>query len=284
MSNRIVVTGGSGFVGTPTVKALREKGYDVFNYDLKEGCDVRDYSQLVSKINFGDKILHLAAIARFAEADEDPKTAFETNVEGTRNVAKVARQLGCERLVYSSTGSVYMPIKTEPPMKESDKTIGNSVYGCSKNIGEIYVKESGVPYVILRYAHLYGEGKLKHGAIGGFIDRMERGLAPVLYGGKQSNDFTYIKDVVDANIKALETPNVNDIYNIGTGEELTVEDVFKIMSEFFDYHPDYERVEMRTVDPERFLFDISKAKSKLGFTARYDFQKGMADWFKKEAK
>lgn len=277
--HRILITGGSGFVGSPTIKALKKKGYRVMNYDLKEGYDIRDFNQLLSTVKNGDKILHLAAVARFGEADEDPKKAFETNVLGTKNVIEVANTLGAERVVYSSTGSVYMPIKKDPPMTEDFPTVGNSVYGCTKNLGEIYVKEAEVPYVILRYAHLYGDGKIGHGAIGGFIDRMERGLAPKLYGGKQSNDFTYIKDIVDANIKALETDNTNQVYNIGTGEELTVEEVFDLLKEFFHYEKEYEREEIRTVDPDRFLFDVSKAEKKLGFKAKFNFNGGMHDWF-----
>jgi len=281
MKQRIFVTGGSGFVGTPTCKALEEKGYEVFNFDLKTGHDIRDISDLFEHIQKDDIVLHLAAIARFAEADEDPVTAFETNVEGTRNVCEASADIGVKRIVYASTGSVYMPIHEEPPITEDFKTIGNSVYGCCKNVGELYIKhiKEVVPHVILRYAHLYGEGKIGHGAIGGFIDRMERGLKPKLYGGKQSNDFTYIKDIVDANILAIETENVNEAYNIGTGEELTVEDVFDVMGDYFDYKPGYERIEMRTVDPLRFLYDMSKAEKKLGFKAKWDFKAGMKDWF-----
>jgi len=187
---RVIVSGGSGFVGKPTIHALKELGYTVFNYDILEGYDIRDRWQLESVVEKGDKILHLAAVARFAEADDNPLLAYETNVYGTRNVGKVAKAKGAERIVYSSTGSVYMPIEETGAITEEFKARGNSVYGCSKFLGEEYVRKYEVPFVILRYAHLYGEGKIGHGAIGGFIDRMERGLAPKLYGGKQGNDFT----------------------------------------------------------------------------------------------
>lgn len=278
---KIVITGGSGFVGGNTIPALKEKGYEVLNFDLKEGYDIRNENELRNVIEAGDKVLHLAAIARFAEADADPLLAYVTNVLGTKNVANVCKEKGVERLVYSSTGSVYMPIEQEPPITEELKARGNSVYGCAKYQGELYIKQAEIPYVILRYAHLYGEGKIGHGAIGGFIDRMNRGLSPVLYGGKQSNDFTYIKDIVEANIKALETENINDTYNIGTGEEMTIEGVFETLADIFDYHKEFERLPMRTVDPLRFVFDVSKAKSKLGFEAKYSFKQGMTDWLKK---
>lgn len=281
-SKRIVVTGGSGFVGSHTIKALEEKGYDVFNYDLVGGNDIRNLEYLKFFLEEGDKVLHLAAIARFAEADNDPLLAFETNVIGTKNVAEACKFAKVERMVYSSTGSVYMPIEQEPPITEEFKCRGNSVYGCSKYIGELMIKKVGIPYLILRYAHLYGIGKVGHGAIGGFIDRMNRGLAPRLFGGKQSNDFTYIQDIVQANILALETDNpkaINQVYNIGTGEELTTEQVFEILRKHFKYDKEFDRLPQRTVDPLRFVYDISKAKKLLGYKPNFTFEGGMRHWY-----
>lgn len=275
----IVVTGGSGFVGKNTIEALQKLGYPVLNFDLTEGLDIREYKIVKKYIEKGDRVLHLAAIARFAEADDDPLLAYETNVIGTYNVARACKEKGAERLVYSSTGSVYMPIEEEPPITECFRARGNSNYACSKHLGELMIKKVGVPHIILRYAHLYGEGKIGHGAIGGFIHRMERGLAPQLYGGKQSNDFTYIKDVVQANLLALETDKMNEVYNIGTGEELTTEKVFEIMRRKFKYDKEFERIAGRSVDPGRFVYDISKAKTFLGFNPQYSFEKGLEDYY-----
>jgi len=277
---KIIVTGGSGFVGKPTIAALREKGYEVFNYDILEGYNLLNLEQLKGVIHPGDKVLHLAAIARFTDADADPLLAYETNVKGTENVALACAAKGAERLVYSSTGSIYMPITKEPPITEEFQGKGNSVYGCSKYVAELIVQREKTPYIILRYAHLYGEGKIGHGAIGGFIARMDRGLAPVLYGGQQSNDFTYILDVVQANLLALESPHLNEVYNIGTGEELTTERVFEILRDLFGYNKEFEKLPMRTVDPLRFAFDISKAKEKLGFNPEYNFKAGMAHYLR----
>ena len=284
--NKIVVTGGLGFVGTHTSKALRERGYIVLDYDLKQGMDIRIFEQIYAVIQPGDKVLHLAAIARFSEADQDPLNAYVTNVDGTYHVAQACEIKGAERLVYSSTGSVYMPIQEEPPITEKFGAKGNSVYGCSKYIGELWIKNEcdKVPYIILRYAHLYGEGKIGHGAIGGFIDRMNRGLAPTLYGGAQSNDFTYILDIVQANILALEAPKKawNQEYNIGTGYELTTEEVFIQLQKFFKYDKEFERLEQRTVDANRFVYDISRARKFLGYKPQFNFEQGMKDWYDKK--
>ena len=218
---KILITGNLGFVGSETERLFKERGLEVVGFDLMNRQDIRDANQFEEavKITQPDRILHLAAIARFSDADKDPKLAHETNVMGTKNVAYVAARYKIP-IVYSSTGSVYMPIKRTPPITEDFETLGNSVYGVTKNLGELYIKHFGNPYIILRYAHLYGKEKRHHGLIGGFLERINRGLAPTLYGGQQSNDFTYIKDVAEANFLAVTAPwdKWNQIYNIVTGE------------------------------------------------------------------
>jgi nucleoside-diphosphate-sugar epimerase len=281
---RILITGGLGFVGTAT----RPKDEDYYHrpehnwfiFDAMRGQDIRDKAQFAAAVDEWkpDRILHLAAIARFADADADPVKAVETNAIGTKNVAEVASERHIP-LVYASTGSVYMPIKQKPPITEEFQVCGNSVYGCTKYAGELYVRQSKAPWIILRYAHLYGKEKRMHGLIGGFLDRITRGMAPTLYGGRQSNDFTYIKDVARANLIALESPwdKWNQVYNIGTGEELTAEDAGKIVCEVFGYKGEIDIKEQRTVDPDRFVFDCSKAQTMLGFKSEYDFRTGLED-------
>jgi nucleoside-diphosphate-sugar epimerase len=280
---RILITGGLGFVGTATrpkfdLSCRPEKYWNIF--DAMWGHDIRDKAQFAATVDEWkpNRILHLAAIARFADADADPVKAVETNAIGTKNVAEVASERHIP-LVYASTGSVYMPIKQKPPITEEFQACGNSVYGCTKYAGELYVRQSKAPWIILRYAHLYGKEKRMHGLIGGFLDRINRGMAPTLYGGRQSNDFTYIKDVARANLIALESPwdKWNQVYNIGTGEELTAEDAGKIVCEVFGYKGEIDIKEQRTVDPDRFVFDCSKAQTMLGFKSEYDFRTGLED-------
>jgi len=280
---RVLITGDKGFVGSETRKLLEAEDHEVIGYDLMDGYDIRDAEQLLDKVQRErpDAILHLAAIARFADADKDPKLAFETNAVGTANVAMVAKKTHT-KVVYASTGSVYMPITDfTGSIKEDWPAKGNSVYGCTKYAGECYIREV-TPHIILRYAHLYGKEKRMHGLIGGFLERIERGLAPTLYGGKQSNDFTYIKDVARANVLALTAPwdKWNQVYNIGTGEELSAEEAGKLVCDVAGYKGEIELKEQRTVDPEKFLFDVSKASRMLNFTYEYDFEKGLKDMFK----
>ena len=278
---KIFLTGQLGFVGVETQKLLEKEGHQIIGYDLMSGFDICDFNQLDKTIsqNRPDRILHLAAIARFADADRNPKLAFETNVIGTANMATISKKYHIP-IVFSSTGSVYMPIKNEPPIKEDWPATGNSVYGCTKRLGEIYIEQCN-PYIILRYAHLYGKEKRMHGLIGGYLDRINRGLAPKLYGGQQSNDFTYILDVTRANCLALIAPwdKWNQIYNIGTGEELTAEDAGQLICEITGYKGKVEKEKAREVDPQRFVFDCSKAESMLNFKATYNFRDGLEHMF-----
>lgn len=275
---KILITGHHGFVGKATEDLLVRQGHDVVGYDIMDRDDICDSDRLKQVINQTSphRILHLAAIARFADADKDPIKAFETNALGTAEVAKLSSQHSIP-LVYASTGSVYMPIKQAPPITEEFPACGNSVYGCTKYAGELYVRKSRAPWIILRYAHLYGNEKRHHGLIGGFLDRINRGLAPTLYGGQQSNDFTYIADVAKANVMALTASwdAWQQVYNIGTGEELSAEAAGRMVCEAFGYRGLIDVKEQRTVDPDRFVFDCSKAERMLGFKADYDFRAGL---------
>ncbi len=279
---KILITGNRGFVGSETEKLLTKQGHHVVGYDLMDGFDVRDLNQFEQVVleQRPERILHLAAIARFSDADANPQLAFETNVIGCVTVATIAKKYHIPT-VYSSTGSVYMPITDfTGSIKETWTAKGNSVYGCTKFAGETYISSIN-PHIILRYAHLYGKEKRMHGLIGGFVERISRGLAPTLYGGKQSNDFTYIKDIARANLAALTAPwdKWNQVYNIGTGEELSAEEAGKIICKATGWKGKIEVKEGRTVDPERFLFDCSKAERMLGFKAQWSFANGLKDMF-----
>lgn len=278
---KILITGNLGFVGQETQALLVKEGHTVLGYDIMLGGDIKDLQQFENAIliHKPDRVLHLAAIARFADADKNPRLAFETNVIGTMNVSNVCKKYHVP-LVYASTGSVYMPIKDIPPITEDFRGMGNSVYGCTKFAGETYVQDCS-PFIILRYAHLYGKEKRMHGLIGGFTDRIKRGLAPTLYGGKQSNDFTYIKDIARANLLALTAPwdKWNQVYNIGTGEELSAKKAGEIICKVAGWKGKIDIKEQRTVDPDRFVYDCSKAEVMLNFKAEYDFEKGLKDMF-----
>lgn len=275
---KILVTGNKGFVGSETQKVLEKEGHEVIGYDLMDGRDIRDREQFetVVKEEKPDRCLHLAAVARFSDADANPDRAYNINVTGTKNVVDVCMKYHVP-LIFASTGSATMPLDNyEAPFDDEIPARGNSVYGVTKAEGEYLVKKH-TPHIILRYAHLYGPDKRYHGLIGGFLTRIERGLAPKLYGGKQSNSFTYIKDIARANLLALTAPwdSFDQTYNIGSPEELTAEDAGKIICEVFGYDGEIEKHEGRTVDPSRFCINTKKADTMLGFKTEFDFRTGL---------
>lgn len=283
---KVLITGDLGFVGTATKGLFDKKEIGYRGFDIMDAEDIRDLDFLRNFLrrfmvaNKPGRILHLAAVARFSDADKDPILTHETNVLGTQNVVQAAKEFSIP-LVYASTGSVYMPITEDPPITEDFPIRGNSVYGCSKALGELYVRQH-TPHIILRYAHIYGREKRGHGLVGGFMDRIDRGLEPILYGGKQSNDFTYIEDVAEANYLALTTSwdNWNNAYNIGTGEEITAEEAGELVCKLAGYEGKIQRRIGRTVDPQRFVFDISKAEKMLGYKPKFTFEKGLKEMFK----
>ncbi len=277
---RVLVTGHRGFVGSATTAALRARGDTVTGYDVLDGQNLSDILLLVEAIERDkpDVILHEAAIAQFSVADANPILAHEVNVIGTQNVVRAANMLSVP-IVFASTGSVYMPLSQEPPITEDFPAAGNSVYGVTKFIAEEYVKRATVPWIVLRYAHLYGANKIGHGLIGGFRAAIEAGRHPVVLGGEQTNDFTYIDDVVAANLAALDAPKAawNEVYNVGTGTELSAIGAGRIICDVFDYWGEIDIAPPRSVDPPRFVYDTSKATERLGFTAKVDFRSGLLE-------
>jgi UDP-glucose 4-epimerase len=283
----VVVTGSSGFVASHTIPALKQAGYDVIGFDLKENelttaiGDVCSYDEIAAAIAPGYKVLHLAAVARFAACDERPSEAYRTNVGGVATLLAAAKARGAERVVLASTGSVYMPV-WQVPITEHHPVGGNSHYGYSKALGEKQIGLYPVPFVLLRYAHLYGTNKEHGGLIDSFLSRVTRGMKPILYGGWQSCDFCYIEDIVQANLLALETPHLNEIYNIGTGEESTVEEIFSYLCELTGYTEGVVREQLRTVDAPRFVFSIEKARRLLGYSPKWTFKEGLKDLLQKK--
>lgn len=280
---KVLVTGSSGFVGRATVPALRALGHQVATFDIADGQDLTDRGEVMEFASFGpDAILHLAAIARFAEADADPLLALNVNVRGTENVVALARRTGA-RLVHASTGSVYMPVE-RVPIVETDPIRGNSTYGVTKAMAELYVRQSP-RWIMLRYAHLYGVGKVGHGLIGGVLKAIEEGRHPQLLGGGQTNDFTYIDDIVAANIAALDAPDDawNEAYNIGTGVELSATEACQMICDVVGYHGPVDILPARSVDPQRFAYDVTKAARLLGWRARVSFIDGLADMLEERA-
>ncbi len=291
----VVVTGANGFIGMHTVRELLRRGYKVKAVDIRterlegfadeENCSFHKVSILDDDfqdlIVSGDRVLHLAAVARFETADANPRMAVRVNVEGTLNVIQACIEKKAERLVYSSTGSVYsmdapVPIREDAPREPS------SVYGVTKKMAEDWIMFSGnrLPYVILRYGYIYGKGK-DWGAIGAFVKRLRNNKRPIVFGGSQTNDFIYVKDIAQANILALETQYMNHAYNIGTGRATSIKDVCEYCIKALKSNLKMKIEPARVFDYPIFVYDISKAATLLHFEPKWNVLDGMTDMVKK---
>jgi len=283
----IVVTGASGFIGRHTVKELLERGYEVTGIDIEPSdvrhknlkdvqCDISS-PQLSSHIAEGDKVLHLAAISTFGAAGQNPARAIRVNVEGTLNVIQSCIEKKAERLVYSSTGSVYHKSSTVP-IKEDSPRNPTSIYGLTKKQAEDWIMLYGdrIDYVILRYAYIYGQGK-DWGAIGNFLKRIKQGEQPIIFGGRQTNDFIYVRDIVESNVLALESEYLDQVYNIGTGVATSIKETCRMCLEVMNSDLGMKIEPPRPFDIQMFVYDITKARLLLGFEPKWTLPQGIRD-------
>jgi UDP-glucose 4-epimerase len=291
----VVVTGANGFVGIHTVRRLLDEGYNVSAVDISDSrmqsefgsnkhCTItrgdivaQDMRRIIEK---DTKVLHLAAVPKFAEAREDPQKAVRVNIEGTLNIMQACIEKKAERLVYSSTGSVYSP-SVPVPIREDAAREPTSVYGLTKKQAEdwIFFYGNRLPYIILRYAYVYGKGK-DWGAVGAFLQRIKEGRQPAVYGGKQTNDFIYIRDIVQANLLALETDRTRQVYNIGTGRATSIKDVCELCLKAAATDLKMKIEPAREFDFPVFVYDISKAQTLLGFDPKWNISDGVEDILK----
>jgi len=278
---KIVISGASGFIGQYMMKELKKRGHEVLGLDVTPStgtviCDITS-KEIEKYISEGDKVLHLAAVASFERAHENPQLGIRINVEGTLNVIQACIKKKAERLVFTSSGAVYdknfmIPINETTPLKPS------SLYGWSKKMAEDLVTFYGnqLQYIILRYGYIYGAGK-DWGAIGNFISLMKKGKRPTIFGGTQLSDFIYIKDVVEMTVLALETEHTCETFNVGSGTALSMKQVYNLCRKVMNskIKPKFE--ELRSYDSVVFLYDMTKAYKLLGFVPKWNLTDGLYD-------
>ncbi len=304
MSLNVIVTGGAGFIGSATSELLVSKGYFPVIVDNLYSGSIDNISKIlkdkkgklikvdVSKINEMNEVLkelmgevggiiHLAAMINLEEVARDPQRALEVNVIGTLNVLELARKYDVERVVYASSVAVYgepqrLPIDEGHPKKPAN------LYGLTKLYGEmllwLYRDLYGLKPIALRYFNVYGP-RMRPGPYAGviykFIISLLRKEPPVIYGdGNQTRDFVYVGDVAEANVKALESDYVGAV-NVGTGNEVSINDLFRMISELIGSSVKPMRAPPRPGDVRRSRADISLAREKLGWTPRVDLLEGL---------
>ena len=239
MSN-ILVTGHRGFIGTHLAKRLGK----IKGIDLVEGNDIRylkpkDFKEI-------DYVFHLAAQARVQQSVDDPLFTNSHNIDGTINVLWCAKEAGVKRLVYSASSSAYGEQPTLP-LREDMKPNPMSPYATQKLVGEYYCKQFsdlyGLETVSLRYFNVYGEGmpldSVYTTCIAKFLDCKKHNIPLPLHYGKQTRDFTFVGDVVEANLLAMYSNSVGkgEIINIGTATNYTIREIAKAVSDKVDQQP-----------------------------------------------
>ena len=285
---RVMVTGGAGFIGSNLVDKLIDDKHDVVIVDnLSTGkkeninqkatfinVDISDFKALTRALNVENKssdfdvVFHLAAKARVQPSIDDPISFNKVNVDGTLNLLKLCVQNNVKRFVYSSSSSVYGNVKQVPTTEEHNLN-PLSPYALQKLIGEQYCKLfselHGLETVCLRYFNVYGERQLLEGAyclvIGKFIQQILNNEPMTIRGdGEQRRDFTYVGDVIKANIKAGFNvklpifPCKGDVFNIGNGDNRSVNQIADMIG------GDSINVEP-VIEPRQTLADYSKASN-----------------------
>ncbi len=300
---RVLVTGGAGFIGSNLVDKLVNDNYEVIIFDdLSTGREENINSKAklfrfdISREEFFDTpimddimtgvdvVFHMACLARVQPSIEEPLLYHNKNVNGLVNMLEACRKYDVKRFVFSSSSSVYGDAE-EVPTSENCKLNPMSPYAIHKLIGEQYCKLYselyGLETVSLRYFNVYGDRQPTSGAyclvMGIFAGQMLKGAPMTIRGdGEQRRDFTYVDDVVDANIKCMDYPlELNgDVFNIGNGDNLSVNDIADVMGG--------SRVHIKPVtEPRETLANYDKANKVLGWSPKGNLEKWIPKWKRK---
>jgi UDP-glucose 4-epimerase len=301
-----VVTGGAGFIGSNLVDALLERDDEVVIVDnlttgkranieraLANGArlveaDIRDGSALRDLVEDvkPDVVFHFAAQIDVRKSVADTPLDAMINVVGTINVLEAAHRAGVKRVVNTSTGGAIYGDADVMPTPESTSAKPMAAYGQSKFCAETYCgwyeRLYGLSSVILRYGNVYGPRQDPHGEAGVvaiFCGKLLAGERPVIYGdGRQTRDYTYVGDIVAANLAAAAHPEAHGAYNIGTGTECSVIEVLGALRNAAglgegELEPKF--APGRTGELQRSSLDVTRARAELGFTADTDLVAGM---------
>lgn len=302
---KFVVIGGGGLIGSHTVDQLRQEEvreiiiYDNFFRGSEENLAESRHDSRVKICDIGGDILHTDILnSSLADADgvfhfaalwllqchEYPRSAFDVNIRGTFNVMEACVAQGVERLVYSSSASVYGDAISDP-MNEDHPYNNRNFYGATKIAGEAmlraYHHRYALNYVGLRYMNVYGPRQDYYGAyiavIMKMLDAIDRGESPTIMGdGSEAFDFVAVEDCALANICAMKADAVDQNYNVGTGKRTSLKELAELIVEItgceksINYAPSSQATLVRNR-----IGDPAKARAEIGFTAKIELREGL---------
>jgi len=311
-NQKILITGGAGFIGSNLCEDLIERGNEVVCLDNYATGKEENISHLFSNPKFKfilgdirnledckcavegvDYVLHQAALGSVPRSIKDPITSNEVNVSGFLNMLVASRDAGVKRFVYAASSSTYGDSESLP--KVEDK-IGNplSPYAVTKYVNELYAdvfsKTYGLETIGLRYFNVFGRKQDPHGAyaavIPKFVGAFMKGESPVINGdGEYSRDFTYIDNVIQANLLCLlaEKKAVNTVYNVAYGDRNTLNQLVSLLQKYLsEFDSSISSIEIkygpnRVGDIPHSLASIDKAKELLNYTPQFSLEKGLKE-------
>ncbi len=274
---RIVVTGGQGFVGKHLVQALRTRGFDATSFDLRAGQDIRDTATVEQALSAASAVVHLAAWADLYEARRDPVEAVRVNVLGTAVVADAARRQGV-RLIHASTACVYGN-QARFPTPEDTVPNPTEIYAQTKLAAEQVVRglvaSHGLEAVIVRFPGVYGAGLRGALAVARFFERASAdGVLEVHGDGAQTRSPIHVEDLVRGLVAIVERPEVRDTLNLGTPEEISALELAERIQALVG-RGRIVHGPQRSPHTERELIDWSRAHAVLGWTPRVSLEEGL---------
>jgi UDP-N-acetylglucosamine 4-epimerase len=301
---KFLVTGAAGFIGSNLVEALLKLGYQVrgldnFSTGKKENVklftgnplfefiegDIRDFDTCKKVCKGIDYVLHQAALGSVPRSIKFPLLYEEVNIGGTLNMMQAAVEADVKTFVYASSSSVYGDSKDLPKV-EGQEGEALSPYALTKAIneefGKLYYKLYGLKTIGLRYFNVFGRRQDPHSQYAAvipiFVKALLNNQSPTIFGdGEQSRDFTYIQNVIEANIKACIAPDLasGETFNIAYGERITINQLYNKLCELLakEIKPTYGL--KRQGDVKHSLADISKCQKLLGYNPSYDINQGL---------
>jgi len=297
-SMKILVTGGAGFIGSHIVDRLVQEGYGVVVADnLSTGkrrninraanfyrADIRSrWLERVFRRERPAIVCHHAAQMDVRRSVQDPMFDAKTNIMGTLNVLRFAIKYGVRKFIFASSGGAVYGEPEKLPVSESHPTRPMSPYGISKAVGDEYLRyfhdADGMEYVSLRYANVFGPRQDPYGEAGVvaiFTQKMLQGEQPIINGnGRQTRDFVYVDDVVEANIAALGK-EAHGIYNVGTGQETTINELFSLLAGFINPSGREVHGPAKKGEQLRIALDSSRIHRELDWEPKVSLKDGLA--------
>jgi len=301
-SKNILITGGSGHIGTNLIKELIKRYEEVYVLEkslnrelellIKENkvklisCDITDIGCLLkfkTTLEKMDVILHLAAHVPKTEDTDDLEEAIKTNLIGTINLIKQLKENS--KFIFISTCEVY-GIPKNKIINENHPLDPLSYYGASKAAAEaflrVYTKKNKINLTVLRLTNVYGPGETINRAVPNFIKAVIKGESPTIYGdGLDKRDLIYIDDVIAYILVAIEKSK-NSIYNIATGKSHTIKEIAKKIIKLAGTKVELKFKSSRKIKMD-YIFDVSKIKKDLGYVPKTDINEGLLkeiEWFK----